>query len=454
MSKKNLPKGHPKLCKAWAFYDWANSVYSLTIVSAIFPIFYAAILNKDQQLYLLGSWFKGFTVISIITLLGFLIVVLCIPVLASLADVLKNRKVFMKFFNYSGALCCLGLYFFDANNALFGLCCYLFALVGFWISLAFYNAYLPDIAYINQQDALSARGFSYGYIGSVLLLILNLLIVRFPSSLGLEGDLEGRIFAMRIAFLTVGVWWFLFGFYTYYYLPSYRPDISYTSKFSEFNTFRILYSKSREGFYKLLMTYRDLKSNFQSRYFLRAFFIYSMALQTIMLIATYYGEKEIEWETSDQKTTGLILSILLIQLVAILGAFLISRLVRFLGAIYVLILIVIVWVVVCLLAYYCYTPLQFYSIAGVVGFIMGGTQSLSRSTFSKYIPNHIEDTTAYFSFYDTCEKLSIITGLLFYTAIEYYFDSMRIAVLVLLFFFLLSLFPLWKLQKTSKFTPL
>ena len=311
-----LPKGSKKLLNAWAFYDWANSVYSLVISSAIFPIFYGAltitiddgIITNDTVTFL-GIDFNNDTLISYVTGLAFLVVSVLSPFLSGIADYVGNKKNFMKFFCYMGAISCIGLFWFNLEQLWFGLLCYFLALIGFWGSLVFYNSYLPDIAFPEQQDKISAKGYSLGYIGSVLLLLLCLGMILSYETFGFKD--EGL--PTRLSFILTGVWWIVFSQYTYYYLPKGNKTNHKVTKDVLFN-----------GFKELKKIWFRINENLQLRRYLYAFFLYSMAVQTIMLIATYFGIEELDWGGQDS-TTGLIVSILLIQLVAILGAFLTSR---------------------------------------------------------------------------------------------------------------------------------
>ena len=427
-----LPRGSKKLLYAWAFYDWANSVYSLVITSAIFPIYYQGLFESAnvETVLVFGGNIRSTPLISYTTAAAFLLVAFISPLLSGIADYVGNKKNFMKFFCYLGALSCMGLYFFSIEHILVSLVFYFFGLVGFWGSLVFYNSYLPDVAFPNQQDKISARGYSLGYIGSMILLIFNLAMVMKPELFGFGEGVEASTTAMKWSFVTVGIWWILFSQYSFYYLPK-------GNKIDQKVTTRIMLN----GFRELKGVYASLSGNLQLKRYLTAFFVYSMAVQTVMLVATYFGEQEISWGGSDEKTIGLISSILLIQFVAVLGAELTSKASRKFGNIPVLVVINIIWVAICVVAYFISTPLQFYITAGVVGMVMGGIQSLSRSTYSKLLPE-TKDTTSYFSFYDVAEKIGIVIGMLLYGFIDQITGSMRNSILFLVVFFLTGVFLL------------
>lgn len=435
----NLLKGSKKLQNAWAFYDWANSVYSLVIASAIFPIYYQALFNATDitTISVFGGSIRSTPLISYTTAAAFLLVAFISPLLSGIADYVGNKKNFMKFFCYLGALSCIGLYFFSLENIYISLLFYFFGLIGFWGSLVFYNSYLPDVAFPEQQDRVSARGYSFGYIGSVLLLLFNLAMVMFPQYFGFGEGGEASMQAMRWSFVSVGVWWILFSQYSFYFLPKGNKTGKKVSS-------RILLN----GFRELKGVYNSISENIQLKRYLAAFFVYSMAVQTVMLVATYFGEQEIDWGSDDSKTMGLIVSILIIQLVAVGGATLTSLASEKFGNIPVLIVINIIWVFICIVAYFIEAPIQFYITAGVVGLVMGGIQALSRSTYSKFLPQ-TKDTTSYFSFYDVAEKIGIVIGMLIYGFIDQITGSMRNSILFLVIFFIVGVFLLLRVPRNK-----
>ena len=419
-------RGNRRYINAWAFYDWANSAYSLVISSAIFPIFYGALFSSAGVEYVavFGGFIRPTPLISYLTAAAFIVVAISAPLLSGISDFVGNKKVFLKFYCYLGAVACMGLYFFDLDHIYFGLLCYFFGLIGFWGSIVFYNSYLPDIAHPEQQDAVSARGFSLGYIGSVLLLIVNLAMVMNPAFFGFEDSGAGSMEAMRLSFVMVGLWWMGFSQYTFYVLPKGVGKSRKVTRAVVFN-----------GYAELKSVYNALSDNLRLKRYLMAFFVYSMAVQTIMLVATYFGEQEIAWPDEGAKTTGLIVSILIIQILAMLGAQMTSKASKKYGNIKTLIAINSVWAAMSIYAYFMISPVQFYVAAGIVGLVMGGIQALSRSTYSKYLPR-TEDTASYFSFYDVAEKIGIVIGMLLYGFIDQITGSMRNSVLFLIVFFI------------------
>ncbi len=438
-SMADLPKGSKKLLNAWAFYDWANSVYPLVISSAIFPIFYEALFSdRNHYIHVFGAELKNSALISFVTAAAFLVVAFISPLLSGIADYVGNKKAFMRFFCYLGALSCVGLNWFSLENLYVSLLFYFLGLIGFWGSLVFYNSYLPDIAFPEQQDHVSAKGYSLGYIGSVILLIVNLAMVMQPKIFNISGtEGEAAIKAMRYSFVMVGIWWIVFSQYTYFYLPKGNASNRKVTKAVVLN-----------GFKELKKVWHLLEENTALKKYLAGFFVYSMAVQTVMLIATYFGAQEIQWESKSQSTIGLIICILLIQLVAIIGAVLTSKASAKFGNIPTLITINCFWVLLCVLAYFITLPIHFYVMAGLVGLVMGGIQALSRSTYSKLLPE-TEDTASFFSFFDVAEKIGIVIGMCVYGIIDQITGSPRFAIVFLGLFFVIGVALLRRVPKKA-----
>lgn len=417
-----------RIKNAWAFYDWANSVYPLVITSTIFPKYYNTVTTSGDGsdiVRFLGFDFVNTALYSYALSFSFLLVALIAPFLSGIADYGGKKKAFMRFFAWLGALSCSLLFFFTGPNLVFGIAVFILASIGFSGSLVFYNAYLPEIAAPHEQDRLSARGFSMGYIGSVILLSFNLWMVLQPGTFGIA---EGSSLPARTAFLSVGLWWFGFSLIPFTYLPT--------------NFYQKPQRKSLifQGFRELAGVWRSLQEQPFLRGFLGAFFLYSVGLQTVMYLAPTFGAKTIGLSSGE-----LTLSILIIQLVAIGGAMLFARLSGIIGNIGTLIVMILIWIGVCISAYFVYDATGFYVLAFGVGLVMGGVQSLSRSTYSKFLPE-TQDHASYFSFYDITEKVSIVIGTLGYGLIEELTGSMRNSVMLLVGFFIGGLILLIRLS--------
>ena len=425
-----IKKGDKKIITAWSFYDWANSVYALVITSSIFPIYYESVTKTEHsdKVHFLGFEFINTTLYTFAMAFAYLIVAIIAPLLSGIADYSGNKKRFMQFFCYLGSIACACMYFFTGIETLWiGIATLILACIGWAGSIVFYNAYLPEIAEPKDHDRVSAKGYAMGYIGSVILMILNLAMVMKPAFFGIENS----GYATRISFLTVGIWWVLFAQITFYYLPNNvygnKPQGHYLLN----------------GYLELKKIWKELKQQKQLAKFLSAFFVYNMGVQTVMLIATLFGTKELNLESSQ-----LITIILLIQLIAIIGAYLFSYLSEKMGNIFTLQAAVIIWIGVCIAAYFVYSANNFYILAAIVGFVMGGIQSLSRSTYSKLLPE-THDHTTYFSYYDVTEKICIVFGMGIFGIIEQLGGSMRKPILALILFFVVGFILLLRVQKNT-----
>jgi MFS transporter, UMF1 family len=385
-------KAQKKIHRSWAMYDWANSAYNLVITSTIFPAYYAAVTTVKEGDKVLNDKvsFFGLTLTNSVLFdyalaLAYLIIAILSPILSSIADYKGNKKAFMKLFCYIGSIACCGMFFFKGNTLEWGIICFILAAIGYCGSLVFYNAFLPEIAVEHDRDRVSAQGFAYGYIGSVLLQLICFLFVLKPEWFGIID----AGFPARLSFLLVGVWWAAFSQITFKFLPEGTPLIKNKKR-----------SLIQNGFVELKKVWSQLQSLHVLRTYLGAFFFYSMGVQTVMLAATLFGSKELKLETS-----SLIAIILIIQLVAIAGAYIMARLSERYGNLYVLLGVVGIWMGVCIAAYYIQSAMHFYILAAVVGLVMGGIQSLSRSTYSKLMPL-THDTASFFSFYDVTGSYS------------------------------------------------
>jgi len=417
-----------RVTNAWCMYDWANSVYSLTITTAVFPIYYESVTTQPDGTSMVS--FLGFTLPNTVLYsyalsFSFLLTASILPLLTGVADYGGKKKTFLKLFVYLGGLACAGMYFFTGQNVSFGILMAIIASVGYSGSLVFYDAYLPEIATPDRFDRLSARGYSMGYIGSVILLILNLAMIQMPDAFGLPDN----TIPARLSFLTVAIWWIGFAQITFNRLP----DNPYKRQ-SEGKLWR-------KGYQELKKVYAQIKELGHMKRYVLAFFFYNAGVQAVMYLASLFGAKELKMEAS-----MLILTVLIIQLVAIGGAFLFARVSEKRGNIYSLMTMNLIWIAVCFAAFFVQNNIQFFILAFVVGLIMGGIQALSRATFSKLIPVETKDHASFFSFYDVTFNISIVMGTLAYGTIEYFTGSMRFSALGLALLFIIGLSILRKVK--------
>jgi len=425
-----------KVINGWAMYDWANSVYNLVITSTIFPAYYEGVTGDGNEATIIdkikiGNWeFSNTALYNYVLGIAFVVVAILSPILSSVADYRGNKKQFLQFFCTMGSLACASLYFFDKNHLIGGLLAVIIACIGFWSSLVFYNSYLPEIAAPEDRDRVSAKGFVMGYIGSVLLQLICFVFVLKPALFGIT---VGK--ASQISFLLVGIWWMGFGWFSIGRLPN---GIGVTGKHSK--------NLLTQGYKELHKVWKELKTQPTLKRFLVSFFFYNMGVQTVMLAATLYGKSEL-----NIPTTNLILAILIIQVVAIPGATFMAKMASKWGNFNTLLFAILIWIAGCIMGYYLprNSVVPFYTLAVVVGFVMGGIQSVSRSTYAKLMPE-THDTTSYFSFFDVTEKIAIVIGMFSFGFINEITGSQRNAVLALGIFFVIGFILLYRTLKLAK----
>jgi UMF1 family MFS transporter len=425
-----------KIVNAWAMYDWANSAYNLVITSTIFPAYYVGITsasNSSEQsyVYFFGRRFVNTALENYTLAAVFLLVALTSPILSSIADYRRNKKIWLRWFCYIGSAACIALFFFEPDknkniNIEYGMFTFGIAALGYWSSLVFYNSYLPDIAAPADQDRISAKGYSLGYIGSVILQIIAFVVILKPGWFGL--DEADKYIGPKMSFLLTGLWWFGFAQITLRALPV----SSRAERKSKKNVLA-------NGFIELKKVWNQLRHMPALSRFLFSFFLYSSGVQTVMLVAAGFGKKEIFPDEKDEPK--LLMTIIIIQLVAIIGAVLMSRLSKKIGNWWVITIAVFIWILVCVAGYNVRSQTAFYLLAALVGLVMGGIQSMSRSTYSKLLPE-TQDTTSFFSFYDVTEKIAIVLGIFTFGYLEELTGSMRNSIIALGVFFVAALVAL------------
>lgn len=417
----HLQLNNPKTVRAWYMYDWANSVYSLVITSAIFPVYYKAVAKAEGSdiVPFLGLRILNSNLYSYALSFSFLVVAAIIPLLSGMADYSGRKKSYMKLFVWLGALSCMGLFFFrDADTLWAGILFSITASIGYSGSLVFYDAFLPEVVTEDRLDATSARGYSMGYYGSVLMMVLCLLMIMNFDTLGFATTAE----ATRVSFLLVGAWWIGFSLIPF----SALPDNPYGAKPSG-----NIWTK---GYQEIRGVWRSLSGQAYLRRFLIAYFFYNMGVQTVMYLAALFGTDVLKLND-----TILIRTILVIQLVGSAGAYLFARVSGALGNKMSLLIMITIWIGVCVAAFFISTEYHFYAVAVVVGLVMGGIQSLSRATYSKLIPRNTIDHASYFSFYDVTYNLSIVFGTFSYGLVNQLTGSMRYSALALAVYFVIGM---------------
>jgi UMF1 family MFS transporter len=431
-----LKIGDKKLINAWAFYDWANSVYSLVISTAVFPIYYAGLTtsegfaNADGKIAFLGTLWTPTTLYNYALAFSFLVVAFISPMLSGIADFAGNKKKFLKAFCLLGSLSVMCLFFFTGKETLWvGILFTILASIGFWGSIVFYNAYLPEVALPDQQDNVSAKGFMLGYSGSILLLLLCLVLIETKVF-----GFYDKQFGSQLSFVLVGLWWLGFAQITYAKLPN-----AENTALPKGNYF-IKGIQEIKKVAKELFAYRELKL------FLISFFLFSIGVQTIILMAGIFGT------ILGLETLNLIATILLVQFVGIFGAFIFSRLSNKIGNIKTLKIAIAIWGLVCIISFNLTkeTPnieIYFYILGALIGLVMGAIQSLARSTYSKLLPE-TEDHASYFSFFDVTEKIALVIGMITFGILNSMI-TIQSSVLALAVFFFAAFITISKIKKTK-----
>jgi UMF1 family MFS transporter len=430
-----VEKDNKRITTGWTFYDWANSVYPLVITSSIFPIYWSSVIKEitksdsgKSPVDFLGFQVPGSSLLTYAISASFLLIAIISPFLTSLADFSGRKKLFLQVFCYLGAASCAGLYFFEPGTLTASTFVFIAATVGFSGSIVFYNSYLPEISSEEKFDSLSAKGFSMGYVGSVILLVICLVINQFHDKIGIGGAK-----AAQLSFLLTGIWWAGFAQIPFFTLPADPGRITAAGPDDK--------GWLLNGFHELGKVWRQLEQLPNLKKFLLAYFTYNMGVQTVMYVATLFGTDELHLPEQ-----ALIITILLLQVVAIAGAYLFAKLSERIGNTRALSWSVVIWMLICIAGYFVQAGWSFYALASVIGLTMGAVQSLSRSTYSKIIPENTPNTAAFFSFFDVTEKLSIVIGTAVYGAIAQITGSMRYSILALIVFFALGLVFLLRLR--------
>ncbi len=419
-----------RIIRAWSFFDWANSAFALVISVAIFPAYF--ISTTPDTIPVLHWELSNSAVFSYSISFAYLIIVLILPFLSGLADYSGKRKVYLKAFTWIGSLACISLFFFSGPQTLWiGLIAFVLAQIGFDGGKVFYNSYLPIISSTDRYDKVSAQGFAYGYIGSVLLLLVNLIMVQYPALFGLP---EGNM-AARISFVMVGLWWIGFAQIPFRRLPRDRKGP--------------MYRGMKQGMLRLRAVWYELWPQKNTVRFLISFFFYSTGVQTVLYLAATFAEKELNFETAN-----LIIVILILQIVAIGGAYLFAWISRRRGNKISLITMLLIWMIVCFLAYITHETIQFYIVAALVGLVMGGIQATSRASFAKLLEGQEEDElNSYFSFYEVLEKLAIVFGTFSFGLIDQLSGSMRNSILALALYFVIGIIVLTRVRFSHSSPP-
>ena len=412
--------------RAWYFYDWANSAFSTTVVT-VFLGPYLTTLAEDaagvdgRVGFLLWDVRPG-TYFSLLVSLSVVLQVLVLPVTGAIADRSGHQRQLLASFAAIGSVATMTMVVLTEGRFVLGGVLLVVANLAFGMSVVVYNSFLPQISTPDERDRVSSRGWALGYLGGAVLLVLNLALYLGHDQIGLT-ERE----AVRISLLSAGVWWAVFTVIPVVGLrnPS-RPAATTAAGAQAPVSGGVLSS----GFGQLRGTLRDIRRYPQTLLFLLAYLLYNDGIQTVIALAAVFIEKELLLDTSVS-----IAVILLVQVVAFAGALALGRLAGRWGAQRVILLSLLVWGAIVVLAFFLpeKQPLGVYVIAAMIGFVLGGSQALSRSLYSQLIPRARE--AEYFAFYEISERGTSWLGTLAFALTYEISGSYRVAIVVLVVFF-------------------
>ncbi len=414
----------------WYFYDWANSAFPTTVITVFLGPYITSIANNvavngQINVYELeiasGSYYPYLVSISVFLQVFFL------PIIGSIADKTKAKKSILGVAAYIGALATLSLFFLDGNKYIFGGWMFVVANISFGASIVVYNSILNDISTIDERDEVSSKGWAFGYIGGGLLLLINLVFFSNADSFGISTS-----DAVRICLASAGAWWAIFTVFPLLWIRNYKNQIHKRDK----SPVKIL----RGGFEQFIDTFKNAKKYPRTLYFLIAYLMYNDGVQAVIALAAQFGQEELGLEMS-----FLTLVILIVQFVAFGGALLFGKLANYLGTKKALATSIIIWICAIIFAFgFLYGKTEFLILGLTIGLVMGGTQALSRSLFSKIIPKNQE--AEYFSFYEISERGTSWLAPLLFGLVYQFTSSYRLAILSLLLFFIIGLYMLLRVK--------
>lgn len=413
----------------WCMYDWANSAYSTTVAAGLLPVYFATVVVGPDGFTIGGITFSATTLWGIIVGMAALTTFLTTPLLGAIADFANAKKRFLLLFAYTGSLFTLFLYFTKEGNVLSTLIIFFITQVCFIGANVFYDAFLPHICRSEEMDMISSKGFSYGYIGGGLQFALTLGLVAGHDLIGISQPL-----AVRIGILGAGLWWAGFTIFTAKNLIEVRRA-SYTPNHQDDLGMSPL-AYARVGFSRLIKTTKHVRRFRHLVIFLIAYMLYNDAIQTVLDMATIYGAEELKLSA-----TSLLVTLLIIQLVAAIGAFIFGSVAALVGTKRAVMMTLALWSLIVVYGYFITTTLQFFATGVMVGVVMGGSQALSRSFYGSMIPK--EASAEFYGFYTVFSKFSAIWGPFVFAFIRHTTGSARNSILSLVVFFIIGLVLLY-----------
>ncbi len=429
MNQSKPQKNDRREIFGWLMYDWANSVFFTTVVSALIGQYITALAQHavGENGVVLNLGFLGTITAKALfpyaVGLSVFAQIFFLPLMGAIADYTNLKKTFMAFFCYAGALATCLLFFVDGSLYLMGTAIFIIANLSAGASIVFYNSFLPDITTEDQRDKVSSWGFAAGYFSGSLVLVANLLLLQNAENLGISINM-----AVRICLLTAGLWWGGFSLITFALLKKRQPlrDIPPGK------------NALAAGIGELADTFRQLFKLKHTALFLLAYLLYNDGIQTVISQSGVFLSQEL-FVAKDLPidTSFLLIALLIAQIVGLFGALAFERIAVFTSTKTAIIISLVIWSLVVIYAYkYMDSVSEAYFMSGVIGFVLGGSQALSRSLFSKMIPHGRE--SAFFGIYEISERGTSWIGPVVFGFVAQMTDSYRQAILALIFFFVVG----------------
>ena len=424
-----MPDPSPRTVRGWCLYDWANSAYVTTTAGALLPSYFVLGVAPDgvelfgRAVPPSGLWAAAVGVSA-------LVVFALAPVLGAIADYRQSKLRFLRAFAFSGSLFGALLFFAVPGAIWFTISMFVFAQVCFTAGNVFYDAFLPSIASDAESDGVSARGFSYGYVGGGLQFAIALGLVAGHEALGLD-----RVMAIRISLLMAGLWWFAFSALAFRWMRDAEDASDAPAETLGYGEL------ARLGVSRTLGTARRLPRFKNLMLFLIAFLLYNDGIQTVIGQASAYASDELELDT-----VWVMVTFLVVQFVAVGGALFFSWLADRIGTKPAVMVALAGWTAVVTFAYFIPrgSVAGFLSMGAAVGIVMGGAQALSRSLYAVMIPK--EASAEFFGFFSVFGKLSAVVGPFLFAGLTFAFGSARPAILAMVAFFVVGMALLWRVD--------
>ena len=405
---------------SWSLYDWANSVFATTVLAGFFPLFFksfwAGDLDDATSTALLGT----------VSSVAGLIIVLIAPILGAMADLSRNKKLFLLIFALLGIISTSTLFFISYGFWEWSLIIFGLSIIGFSGANIFYDSLLIDVSSDEDRNYVSSMGYALGYLGGGILFLINVLMYLYPSYFNLNSQTEGILYS----FLSVALWWFVFSMPLFLFVKQ--------KKINDIADFKNPFKKS---FIRVLNTFREIKKYKAVLIFLIAYWFYIDAIDTIVRMAVAYGT-DLGFDSSK-----LIIALIFTQFIGFPATFAYGYLAEKFGLFNMLVVGILIYILICIYSLFITSATDFFILAGLVGLVQGGVQSVSRTIFSRLIPQ--DKATEFFGFYNLIGKSAVVVGPALVGWMAYIFDNPKAGIISLLLLFIPGIIILFYVPKTS-----